>query len=89
MGKREKRTKKFQPLPPLKSTDFARMLRFDGWHEVKGGRHPNWEHPTKAGKVQLPENWTGVKTGHDTFKGILRQTGWSKVDAIRLYWESR
>jgi predicted RNA binding protein YcfA (HicA-like mRNA interferase family) len=76
-------------LPPLKSSDFERMLRFDGWYEVKGGRHPNWEHATKRGKVQLPDNWANVKTGHDTFKGILAQTGWSKADAIRIYWESR
>jgi len=84
-----KRSKKYQPLPPLKSSDFARMLRHDGWGETKGGRHPCWEHPTKPGKVQLPENWTGVKTSHDTFKGVLAQTGWSKQDAIRIYWESR
>jgi predicted RNA binding protein YcfA (HicA-like mRNA interferase family) len=81
--------KKGHKLPPLKSADFERMLRHDGWVEAKGGRHPNWEHPEKPGKAQLPENWTGVKTGHDTFKGILRQTGWSKDEAIALYWASR
>jgi predicted RNA binding protein YcfA (HicA-like mRNA interferase family) len=65
------------------------MLRKDGWVEVKGGTHPNWEHSTKPGKVQLPNYWTGVKTSHDTFKGILRQTGWTKEEAISLYWSSR
>lgn len=89
MGKRERQRRKLQPPPPLTSADFARMLRHDGWIEVKGGRHPNWEHPTKRGKVQLPNNWTGVKPSHSTFKGILSQTGWSKQQAIRLYWESR
>jgi predicted RNA binding protein YcfA (HicA-like mRNA interferase family) len=76
-------------LPPLTSADITRMLRLDGWAEARAGRHPNWKHPTKPGKVQLPENWTGVKTSHDTFKGLLRQTGWTKADAIRLYWASR
>jgi predicted RNA binding protein YcfA (HicA-like mRNA interferase family) len=87
--KKTKRGNKLPPLPPLKTSDFRRMLRHDGWHEVKGGNHPNWEHPTKPGKVQLPDYWTGVKTSHDAFKGILRQTGWSKQEASRLYWESR
>jgi predicted RNA binding protein YcfA (HicA-like mRNA interferase family) len=87
--KKIKRGKKYPTLPPLKSADIAKMLRFDGWYEVKGGNHPNWEHKTKPGKVQLPDYWTGVKTSHETFKGLLRQTGWSKADAIRLYWDSR
>lgn len=95
--KKPKRGKKPQPPPPLKSSDIEKMLRADGWQEVKGGTHPNWEHPTKPGKVQLPHYWTGVKTSywtgvktsHDTFKGILRQTGWTKADAIALYWSSR
>ena len=76
-------------LPPLTSADFARMLRKDGWAESKAGRHPNWTHPRKRGKVQLPNNWTGVKTSHDTFKGICVQAGWTKNDAIALYWASR
>lgn len=83
--------KQGRKLPPLKSADFARMLRYDGWLEVEAGRHPNWKHPTRpgTGKVQLPNNWTGVKTSHDTFKGILVQTGWTKRRAIQLYWDSR
>ena len=81
--------RKNQPPPPLKSSDFRRMLRHDGWNEIKGGSHPCWEHPTKKGKVQLPNNWTGVKTSHQTFKGLLAQTGWLKQEAIRIYWESR
>lgn len=79
----------YPTLPPLKSSDFAKMLRHDGWFEVRGGTHPNWEHPERPGKVQLPNNWTGVRPGHETFRGILQQTGWLKKDAIRLYWESR
>jgi predicted RNA binding protein YcfA (HicA-like mRNA interferase family) len=84
-----KRGNKPPPLPPLKSSDFERMLRADSWYETKGGRHPNWEHPTKPGKVQLPDYWTGVKTGSNPFRGVLAQTGWTKTEAIRLYWESR
>lgn len=84
-----RRTRKHGPMPPLKSSDIRRMLRHDGWFEVKGGRHENWEHGSKPGKVQLSVDWSGVKIGSDPFKGLLRQTGWSKKDAIRIYWESR
>ena len=77
------------PLPPLKSSDIERMLRADDWFETKGGRHPCWEHPTKSGKVQLPNNWVGVKTSSQAFKGICAQTGWTKAIATELYWASR
>lgn len=76
-------------LPPLTGADFARMLRHDGWFEVKGGSHRNWRHPEKPGKAQTSDKWSGVKTGHQTFKGVLAQTGWSKKEAIAIYWDCR
>ena len=77
------------PLPPLTGTDFVRMLRFDGWVEERGGSHRNWTHPTKPGTVQISDKWSGVKTSHFTFKGVLAQTGWSKKEATEIYWRSR
>lgn len=82
MGRRGK-------LPPLTGSDFARMLALDGWYEVPGGSHRNWRHPTKRGKAQTSDKWTGVKPGHAAFKGLLAQTGWTKTDAIELYWKTR
>lgn len=76
-------------MPPLVTADIRKMLRFDGWHSVPGGNHLCFEHPTKPGKVQVSTKWTGIKTSHEVWKGLLSQTGWSKEEAERIYWESR
>lgn len=76
-------------LPPLTTADVVRMLRYDGWLEVKGTTHRNFEHPTKPGKVQVSPGWVGVKPGSNPWRGLLAQTGWSKDELMRTYWASR
>jgi len=72
-------------LPPLTAADFLRMLKADDWYEIAGGRHRNFKHPTKPGKVQVSGKWTGVKTGSLPFKGVCAQAGWTRDDVDRLY----
>jgi predicted RNA binding protein YcfA (HicA-like mRNA interferase family) len=72
-------------LPPLRASDILRMLRVDGWYEVKGGNHRNFRHPTKPGKAQVSEKWTGVKPSSKVWKGLCAQTGWTRRDIERLF----
>lgn len=59
---------------------FARM----GYVPAKHGRHPNYQHPDRPGKIQIPDNWDAVKASHWTFKGLCNQSGYSKTDVIRI-----
>ena len=66
-----------QPLPPLTSADFYRMLRFDGWVAVKGGLVIPAGSTRPSRKVQVPKNRTGVKIGHYV-QGHTASTGGRK-----------
>ncbi|HSR49839.1 MAG TPA: type II toxin-antitoxin system HicA family toxin [Acidobacteriota bacterium] len=60
---------------PTKVREAIRMLKADGWYEVKSkGGHRQFKHPDKPGRVTVPGN-----TGHDlapgTFNSILKQAG--------------
>lgn len=76
-------------LPPLKTSYVVRMLRHDGWYEVKQTTHRNFRHPHKPGKVQVSPSWVGVKPGSNPWRGLLAQTGWTKTELERIYFDSR
>lgn len=59
-------------------------MRLDGWQPEAHGRHPCWRHPTRPGKVQIDEKWTAVKPGHDPFRGVAAQGGYSKAELLKL-----
>lgn len=72
---------------PFTAADFETALRLDGWEpepNQTGGGHTNWCHPTRPGKVQVDGKWNAVKPGHDPFKGIMRQGGYSKEELLKL-----
>lgn len=56
----------------------------DGWKPAGHGDHPNYKHPSKAGKVQLDKKWTGIKKGCTIFRSIAKQAGLSPKEFLRL-----
>jgi predicted RNA binding protein YcfA (HicA-like mRNA interferase family) len=79
---------KGQKLPPLTARELVRMLLADGWIEVRGTKHRNFEHPKRGGKVSVSMKWTGLRFGHQAMKGVMAQASWSKADVKRLYFEA-
>lgn len=50
------------------------MIEKDGWYQVKQkGSHHQYKHPTKSGKVTIPEH--GGDLNPDTVKSIMKQAG--------------
>jgi predicted RNA binding protein YcfA (HicA-like mRNA interferase family) len=51
------------------------MILQDGWYEVKQvGSHHQYKHPTKSGKVTIPEH-KGKDINMTVVKSILKQAG--------------
>ena len=56
------------------SREVIKMLKDDGWYEVNVvGSHHQYKHPTKSGKVTVPEH--GGDINIDTVKSIMKQAG--------------
>ena len=56
------------------SREVIKMLKADGWYEVNvEGSHHQYKHPTKPGKVTIPEH--GGDLNPDTIKSIMTQAG--------------
>lgn len=54
--------------------EVEKILLADGWYQVKQkGSHHQYKHPTKPGKVTIPEH--GGDINIDTIKSIKRQAG--------------
>ena len=59
----------------MRFREVDKMLRADGWYEVKKvGSHPQYKHPTKPGKVTVPEHG-GKDINLTVAKSILKQAG--------------
>jgi hypothetical protein len=71
---------------PFTAADFKAAVKLDGWTQEKGGRgdHTNWGHETRPGKIQIDESWTSVKPGHDPFRGVAAQGGYTKEQLLKL-----
>jgi len=69
---------------PWDSAHIVKHLKRMGYCAGEGGRHPNFKHADRSGKVQVPSNWTGVKVGSQTFTGLRSQTGFSKEELTRV-----
>lgn len=58
----------------MKFREVEKILLKDGWYQVKQkGSHHQYKHPTKPGKVTIPEH--GGDLHLDTVKSIMRQAG--------------
>ena len=58
----------------MKFREVEKILKQDGWYQVKQkGSHHQYKHPTKPGKVTIPEHAGDVNI--DTVKSIMRQAG--------------
>jgi hypothetical protein len=69
---------------PFTAAEFHAALKLGGWSRRAGGHHTMYVHTERPGKVQVDEKWTGVKTSHDPFKGVLAQSGYTKTELLRL-----
>lgn len=59
----------------MRFREMDKKLRDDGWCEVKQvGSHHQYKHPTKPGKVTVPEH-AGKDLNPTTVKSILKQAG--------------
>ena len=58
----------------MKFREIEKILLEDGWYQVgQKGSHHQYKHPTKPGKVTVPEH--GGDLNIDTVKSIKRQAG--------------
>lgn len=59
----------------MRFREVDKMLKQDGWYEVKKvGSHHQYKHPTKPGKVTVPEH-AGRDVDMSIVKSIRRQAG--------------
>lgn len=58
----------------MRFREIENILLKDGWYQVKQkGSHHQYKHPTKTGKVTIPEH--GGDLNPDTVKSIMKQAG--------------
>ena len=58
----------------MKPKELIKRLKEEGWYEVdQTGGHKHFKHPTKAGKVTIPDHHKDLKP--KTLSAILKQTG--------------
>ena len=58
----------------MKFREIESMLLKNGWYQVKQkGSHHQYKHPTKLGKVTIPEHSGDLNP--DTIKAIMKQAG--------------
>lgn len=56
--------------------DIDRLLKKDGWYVVSvEGSHYHYRHPTKKGKVQVPNHRKPKDIWKGTVNSILKQAG--------------
>lgn len=59
----------------MRFREMDKILKKDGWYEVaKVGSHHQYKHPTKSGKVTVPEH-AGRDINKTVVKSILKQAG--------------
>ena len=58
----------------MRFREIESMILENGWYQVKQkGSHHQYKHPTKSGKVTIPEH--GGDLNPDTVKSIIKQAG--------------
>lgn len=58
----------------MKFKELEKLLKEDGWYQVSSrGSHFYYQHPTKVGKVTVPNHSGDIPKG--TANSILKQAG--------------
>jgi hypothetical protein len=84
MGKRKKQSGSQLNRGPWTGSQIAAALRSIGYVERPGGKHLQFEHPDRPGKVSISHGWTGVRASSTVFNGVARQSGLGKDGLLRL-----
>ena len=59
----------------MRFREVEKLILQDGWYEIKQvGSHQQYKHPTKPGKVTIPEH-KGKDINLQVVKSILKQAG--------------
>lgn len=59
----------------MRFREVEKLILQDGWYEIKQvGSHRQYKHPTKPGKVTIPEH-KGKDINLQVVKSILKQAG--------------
>lgn len=59
----------------MRFRELEKILKQDGWYEVnQTGSHHQYKHPTKPGKVTIPEHG-GKDINLSVAKSIMKQAG--------------
>lgn len=57
-------------------SEMEKLLLADGWyHKATKGSHKHFKHPTKPGKVTVPQHKKPKDLDPKTVKSILKQAG--------------
>lgn len=60
----------------MKVKQVIRLLKEDGWHQVgQRGSHRQFKHPTKPGRVTVPDHGANQDLAKGTENSILKQAG--------------
>lgn len=67
----------------MKFREVEKKLLADGWHQVsQKGSHHQYKHPTKPGKVTVPETRWRPKHG---YRKINNASGWNIISSQTYY----
>lgn len=69
---------------PFTAGDIDKHLRRAGYERIPGGKHWNYRHASRPGKVSVSSKWTGVRVGDPIFNSLARQSGYGKAGLHRL-----
>lgn len=69
---------------PFTASDFEAAVRLDGWVRDTTGPHSMWSHPDRPGKIVIDRKWTSVRQGHDPFRGVASQGGYTTKELLKL-----
>lgn len=59
----------------MRFRELEKIIKKDGWYEVaQKGSHHQYEHPSKPGKVTIPEH-KGKDINPSVAKSIMKQAG--------------
>lgn len=70
-------------LPVVRGRELLRALERDGWYIARTTRHHVMRHPTKPGRVPVP-NHPSAAVDPGTLASILTMTGLSADDLRKL-----
>ena len=59
-----------------KVREMIKIIEKEGWYfHAQEGSHKQYKHPTKKGRVTIPDHGKNQDLGHDVVKSIMNQAG--------------